>query len=150
MLKKISVTNKILFVVNILFITAIFAFVLYKIFYRSAPIVSQNEDSKIFTQSNYSFEAPKNWIESSLDFEGCHWGGIANDTSDGHRMAGEIGIYPTDCFDPNKSNGKRETGIKDGHYIIAYYDKETGTTDEEIQETKDVYNKIVETFKVNK
>lgn len=150
MLKKISKTNKILFVINILFITAIFYIILYKIFYKSTPPVLQNQDSKVFTQSNYSFEAPKNWIESSLDFERCHWGGIANDTSDGHRMAGEIGIYPTACFDPTKSNGKREMSIKDGHYIIAYYDKETGTTDEEIQETKDAYSTIVETFAINK
>jgi len=117
-------------------------------------IVENNQTSTVQTQKiirdKYSFEAPKDWIVSTpINYKGCLWDGISNDTSDGHRMAGEIGIYPKSCFDISKSNGIKENTIKDGYYILAYYDKETGTTDAEIAETKLAYKKVVETFSLN-
>lgn len=102
---------------------------------------------KEISRSNYSFEAPKNWQGRSLDFKGCDWYSISNNTSDGHRMAGEIGIYPVSCFDLSKSNGKQQVTTKYGYYIISYYDEDT--TPAEITEVKEVYTKIISTFKVN-
>ncbi len=104
---------------------------------------------KTISREKYSFQIPKEWTESSLiNFEGCIWDGASNDTNDGHRQAGEIGIYPKSCFDLSKSNGKREVKEKDGYYIVAYYDKETGTTAAEEAETKLVFQKIVDSFKL--
>lgn len=107
--------------------------------------VNQNTSKKI-TRGNYSFEAPANWSESAVEFEGCDWFNISNDTSDGMRMAGEIGIYPVSCFDMSKSVGHKENTVVDGYYILAYYDQETGTTENEIRETREVYENVVVTF----
>lgn len=104
---------------------------------------------KTISREKYSFQIPKEWTESSLlNVKGCIWDGASNDTNDGHRQAGEIGIYPKSCFDLSKSNGKREVKEKDGYYIVAYYDKETGTTAAEEAETKLVFQKIVDTFQL--
>lgn len=105
---------------------------------------------KLFTRTNYSFKAPKEWIESGpRNFDGCLWDGISNDTSDGHRQAGEIGIYPKSCFDISKANGYKEMKEIDGYYILAYYDSGSGTTAQEEAETKSVYQNIISTFIVN-
>lgn len=102
---------------------------------------------KLVDRDRYSFQVPNEWIESSImDFEGCRWDGVSNDGGDGHRQSGEIGIYEKSCFDLSKSLGKREIAEKDGFYIIAYYDRVTGTTEEEEAETKSVHQVIVETF----
>ena len=109
-----------------------------------------SSDYKVITRATYSFQMPNDWILTEpRDFEGCIWDGIANNGGDGHRQNGEIGIYQKSCFDLTKSLGKKEIAEKDGFYIIAYYDKETGTTDEEITETKAVHQKVVSTFAKN-
>ncbi len=102
---------------------------------------------KVVTREGYVFQVPENWILTDpRDFEGCSWDGVVNDGADGHRQNGEIGIYEKSCFDLSKSLGKQEVTEKDGYYIIAYYDKETGTTEDEIRETKEVYQNLVNTF----
>jgi len=102
---------------------------------------------KTISRDEYTFQAPAEWITSSLiDFNGCVWDGLSNDTSDGLRMAGEIGIYPSSCFNLDSARGKREYTKKDGYYIVAFYDKETGTTALEEEETRLVYQKVVDTF----
>lgn len=111
--------------------------------YVNTPIVF--ETVKI-TRGAYSFEAPKDWIGSELNSEGCLWDSISNNTSDGHRMAGEIGIYPKSCFNITNAMGKKEYTEKYGYYIIAFYDNESGTTAAEELETKAVYQKVVDTF----
>lgn len=117
---------------------------------REEPIIQDNvvkEGYKLVDRDRYSFQVPNEWIESSImDFEGCRWDGVSNDGGDGHRQSGEIGIYEKSCFDLSKSLGKREVAEKDGFYIIAYYDRITGTTEEEETETKSVHQVIVETF----
>ena len=98
-------------------------------------------------RTQYSFEAPKDWnVNTPILSGGCLFDGVANDTGDGHRMAGEIGIYQKSCFNLANALGKKEYTEKNGYYIIAFYDKESGTTDAEILETKAVYQKIVDTF----
>lgn len=57
-------------------------------------------------------------------------------------------VYQASCFSPANALGKKEIAEKNGYYIIAYYDKESGTTAEEEIETKAVYQKIVDTFTV--
>lgn len=99
------------------------------------------------TRNTYSFEAPKNWIvNNQTSIGGCLSDGISNDTSDGHRMAGEIGIYKKSCFNLANAMGKKEFIEKNGYYIIAFYDRESGTTAAEELETKAVYVKVVATF----
>ncbi len=114
---------------------------------------SQNNNTsnlKLFTRTNYSFKAPKEWIESGPNnFQGCMWDGVSNDTSDGHRQAGEIGIYPKSCFDISNASGYKEMKEISGYYILAYYDSGSGTTSQEEVETKAVYQNIISTFKVN-
>ncbi len=102
---------------------------------------------KKITRSSYSFNAPKDWIDNGQrNFNGCLWDGISNDTSDGMRMTGEIGIYPKSCFNISNASGKKEFSEKNGYYIVAYYDKESGTTASEELETKLAYQKVVDTF----
>lgn len=103
---------------------------------------------KTITRDTYSFEAPVNWNESPVDFNGCDWFNLSNNTGDGHRMAGEVGIYPVDCFNLAAAQGRKETTVKNGYYIIAFYDSSTGTTEAEILETREVHRKIVQTFLV--
>lgn len=104
-------------------------------------------DGKKISREKYSFEAPKYWIVGNpLNFEGCLWDTISNDTSDGMRMAGEIGIYPKSCTDLSKINGKKEVTEKNGYYIIAFYEKSSGTTAQEEAETKLAYQRVVATF----
>lgn len=124
----------------------------------SLVIISNNKESgkvviennyKVVARDTYSFEVPKEWTEATpQDVNGCRWDGVVNAGADGHRQNGEIGIYKKSCFDLSKSLGKKEIAEKDGYYIIAYYDKESGTTDEEITQTKAVHQKIVSTFSV--
>jgi len=105
---------------------------------------------KVVTRDNYSFQIPSDWIAvDPRDVEGCRWDGAVNDGGDGHRQNGEVGIYQKSCFDLVNAAGKKEITEKYGHYIIAYYDRDTGTTAEEEAETKSVYQKIVSTFEVN-
>ena len=95
----------------------------------------------------YTFEAPKSWTKSRpQSVNGCLWDGIANDTSDGHRMAGEIGIYDAKCFSLASAQGKKEYTEKSGYYIVSYYDE--STTPAETAETKSVYAQVVKTFKI--
>lgn len=104
---------------------------------------------KIVTRDFYSFEVPKEWTATTpQDVKGCRWDGAVNIGSDGHRQNGEIGIYQKSCFDLSKSLGKKEVAEKDGYYIVAYYDKESGTTDTEIAQTKTAHQQIVSTFSV--
>lgn len=103
---------------------------------------------KKIVESSYSFEVPEGWTHTGprdLMGNGCLWDSLSKG-GDGLRMGGEIGIYPKSCFDLSKSTGKKEFTEKDGYYIIAYYDKESGTTAEEEQETKLAYKKIISTF----
>lgn len=105
---------------------------------------------KKIIREKYSFEVPTDWIDGSpVNFEGCIWQNISNDSGDGHRMAGEIGIYPKSCFDLSKATGKREYTEKNGYYIIAYYDQGEGAIQAEVLETKQVYQKVVDTFALN-
>jgi len=102
---------------------------------------------KTVTADSYSFQIPVEWVDvGPKDFEGCRWHSVVNNDGDGHRQNGEIGIYKKVCFDLTKSLGKKEVEEKDGYYIIAYYDKDSGTTPEEETETKAVHQKIVSTF----
>ncbi len=106
-------------------------------------------DLKLYTRASYSFQAPKNWNETGpTDFEGCAWDGVSNDTNDGLRMAGEVGIYPKSCFNLSNANGYKEMTEIGGFYILAYYDRENGTTPAEEAETKAVYQSIVSSFQV--
>lgn len=117
-------------------------------FFETTNKVSQ-EPVKIVTREKYSFAVPRSWIVADpFNADGCIWDSVANDTSDGHRMAGEIGIYPMMCYNPDISLGKRDITQKDGYYIISYYDIQTGTTEEEIEETKNVYKELVRSFKI--
>jgi hypothetical protein len=103
--------------------------------------------TKTIANKAYSFRVPRSWTESTLETEnGCQWVSVSNDTSDGLRMAGEIGVYPVSCFDINNANGYQENTIIEGFYILTFYDAESGTTAAEIAETIDVYNTIVSTF----
>lgn len=106
-------------------------------------------ETKKVTRNTYSFESPKNWIVSDqTNVGGCLWDAISNDTGDGHRMAGEIGIYQKSCFNIANALGKKEYTEKYGYYIIAFYDRESGTTVAEELETKAVYQKVVDTFAI--
>lgn len=80
------------------------------------------------------------------DFEGCRWDIVVNDSGDGHRQSGEIGIYQKACFDISKSLGIKEITEKDGYYIIAYYDRDSGTTLNEEIEVQSAYQRVVQTF----
>ena len=100
------------------------------------------------THEGYSFQAPENWIVSGVDVEGCAWGSVSNNTGDGHRMVGEIGIYPMSCFDLSNANGYADVAEVDGYYILAYYDSSVGTTPREKLQTKEVFRRIVDTFSV--
>ena len=114
---------------------------------NNSGLVAVDLGLKLFTRANYSFQAPESWNETGpSDFEGCAWDGVSNDTSDGMRMAGEVGIYPKSCFDISKANGYKQMTEVDGFYILAYYDKDSGTTAQEEAETKAVYLNIVNTF----
>ncbi len=106
--------------------------------------------TKKISRSAYSFEAPSSWIDTGQrNFQGCMWDGISHPANDGMRIAGEIGIYPKSCFDLSKANGKKEFTEKNGYYIIAFYDKQSGTSAAEEAETKLAYQKVVETFSLN-
>lgn len=113
----------------------------------------QNQDNaglewvKIFGNnygSTYSFSAPKTWISNPVTFDGCVWGNISL-PSDGHYMRGEVSIYPKSCFDISK-NPSLEYTEKDGYYITVSY----GNNPAEIQEAKLVYQKVIQTFQVDK
>lgn len=124
---------------------------------QDAPIngsISENPagtvTTKIISRSSYSFTAPKNWIDNGQrNFNGCLWDGISNDANDGLRMAGEVGIYPKYCFDISKAAGRKEVTEKDGYYIVAFYDKQSGTTAEEEAETIAAYKLVAGTFKLS-
>lgn len=99
-----------------------------------------NQNTVVITREGYSFKAPKNWIVSDqLVREGCVFDGISNDTSDGHRLAGEIGIYS--CID----EGGELSVTKEGYYIAAYYDSES-MTKTEIEETKKAFEIVIDSF----
>ncbi len=127
---------------------------------ETVPATSTNNNSsqgtstsvsglKLFTRANYSFRAPSSWKETGpSDIGGCAWDGVANDTNDGLRQAGEIGIYPKSCFDLDHADYTEMTE-KDGFYILAYYSRENGTTAAEETETKAVYQAIVNSFEVS-
>lgn len=106
-----------------------------------------NSGLKLFTTANYSFRAPSSWKQSGVNFEGCMWGGVQNDTSDGLRQAGEVGIYPKSCFNLSNADYQEMTEI-DGYYILAVYNRENGTTVAEEAETKAAYQSIITTFQV--
>jgi hypothetical protein len=102
-------------------------------------------ETRIVIREAYSFTTFSNWIESEINVEGCLWDSVSS-PSDGHRMAGEIVIYPKSCFNLNNAVGLSEYTEIDGYYIIAYYDTGSGITDEEINVTKQAYKKLVSTF----
>lgn len=98
----------------------------------------------------YSYAVPTYvQVNDQLDFDGCIWDSISVGKPDGMRMAGEIGIYPMDCFDIKFASGRKEVLEVDGYYIVAFYDTATGTTDEEIVKTKETIEILAKTFKVN-
>lgn len=113
-------------------------------------IIQQSDSVKTekLTASPYSFEVPEDWTHTGprdLMGNGCLWDSLSKG-GDGLKMGGEIGIYPKSCFDLSKAIGKKEFTEKDGYYIVAYYDQKSGTTVQEEQETKLVYQKIIDTF----
>jgi len=129
----------------LLLVLGIIAISAFLFFTKETPVTLPGY--KVVTRDGYIFQIPENWILTDpRDFEGCSWDGVVNDGADGHRQNGEIGIYEKSCFDLSKSLGKKEVVEKEGYYIIAYYDKETGTTEAEIQETKEVHQNLVNTF----
>lgn len=130
----------------ILGIIMIFLFIWVEL---AVGIIGDETKYKTISRSSYSFQIPSNWtVAGPRDVAGCIWDGAANDGGDGHRMNGEIGIYQKSCFNIENALGTKEVAEKDGYYIVAYYDKESGTTVEEEVETKAVYQKIVSTFTV--
>jgi hypothetical protein len=66
------------------------------------------------------------------------WDGISN-PGDGHRLSGEVGIYPLSCFDITKPTGVNEYTEVDGYYITAHYAPDSGTTTEEGDELLAAY-----------
>lgn len=119
---------------------------------KTEPVVIIDTEGTLQTRTieraDYSFEAPLDWIDSEIDFEGCVWNSISN-PSDGHRMSGEIAIYPSSCFDLTNAVGYSEFTEKDSHYIVAYYDKSSGITDEEVVATKQAYQIVIDTFLIS-
>lgn len=112
-------------------------------------IIGDETEYKTISRSSYSFQIPSDWaVAGPRDVAGCIWDGAVNDGGDGHRMNGEIGIYQKSCFNIENALGKKEVAEKDGYYIIAYYDKESGTTVEEEVETKAVHQKVIDSFAV--
>ncbi len=133
-------------VIVILGIIMIFLFVWVEL---AVGIIGDETELKTISRSAYSFQVPSDWmVAGPRDVAGCIWDGATNDGGDGHRMNGEIGIYQMSCFNLENALGKKEVAEKNGYYIIAYYDKESGTTAEEEVETKAVHQKVVDTFKL--
>ena len=95
-------------------------------------IIGDETEYKTISRSTYSFQIPSDWTDTGVRYvTGCLWDGAVNDGGNGHRISGEIGIYQASCFSPANALGKKEIAEKNGYYIIAYYDKESGTTIEE-------------------
>lgn len=117
--------------------------------YLSPDLSRELLQTKTVTTDDYTFKAPNDWIESALPQTDCPWYFIANDSSDGHRMAGEIGIYPIRCFDLANAGGYQQISSIDGYYVLAYYDAQTGTTEAEIAETKTAFDLVTKSFKKN-
>ncbi len=122
---------------------------------KADKIVMGNSDLKKFVRENYSFYAPSEWIESSVILEGGNSPGCElysiNYGGDGHRTGGAVGIYTKACFNSLKLSPSaiKENIEKNGYYIVAKYDKLTGTSPSEELKTKEVYKKVVETFTLN-
>ena len=132
--------------IAILGIIMIFLFVWVEL---AVGIIGDETELKTISRSAYSFQVPSDWVVAGpRDVAGCIWDGATNDGGDGHRMNGEIGIYQMSCFNLENALGKKEVAEKNGYYIIAYYDKESGTTAEEELETKAVHQRVVNTFTV--
>lgn len=116
----------------------------------STELTTLNEETssqtKLISTNNYSFQAPSSWIESRTGGDDCEWLTIANDSSDGMRMAGEVGIYPASCFDMKSARGYNEFTELSGYYIVKYSDPETGTTETEVTETAEAYQLVLDTF----
>ncbi len=130
----------------ILGIIMIFLFIWVEL---AVGIIGDEMEYKTISRNAYSFQLPSDWTEAGpRDVAGCLWDGAVNNGGDGHRMNGEVGIYQKSCFNLESALGKKEVAEKDGYYIIAYYDKESGTTAAEEVETKDVHQRVVATFTV--
>jgi hypothetical protein len=116
------------------------------------PNESVNMNSKIIFSKlfrDYSFQISQLWIEDIVNVNGCDWVTLSNTSSDGLRLAGEIGIYPTSCFNLNNANGYKENTVISGYYILSFYDSQNGTTEKEIADTKMIYQEIIESFRLN-
>ena len=132
--------------IAILGIIMIFLFIWVEL---AVGIIGDETEYKTISRSTYSFQIPSDWTDTGVrDVAGCLWDGAVNDGGDGHRISGEIGIYQASCFNLANALGKKEVAEKNGYYIIAYYDTESGTTAEEAVETKAAHQKIVDTFSV--
>lgn len=99
------------------------------------------------TKEDFSFVAPKGLVQSSLNFNNCPWFSISV-PNDGHVGKGEIGIYPISCYDLSKSVVIGEYVEKMGYYIIHSFDSKSMTTDE-IEYSREIYKKIIDTFTLN-
>ena len=145
-LARTMIKNTLHRAIVILGIIMIFLFIWVEL---AIGIIGDETKYKTISRGAYSFQLPSDWTEAGpRDVAGCIWDGATNDGGDGHRMNGEIGVYQTSCFSIEAALGKKEVSEKNGYYIIAYYDKESGTTAEEELETKAVHQRVVNTFTV--
>ncbi len=106
----------------------------------------ENYNKDTFQQintENFSFSVPKSVIASSTDFNNCPWFNVSI-PNDGHASKGEVGIYPTSCFDLTKTGGEKEYIEKDGYYIIHHFD--SAMSADEIKYSRDIYKQIINTF----
>lgn len=92
--------------------------------------------------AKYSFEAPATWVESDTKYDGCPWKSIAK-PNDGHFSKGEIGVYPTGCFNIDIVGANAEYTTKGNYYIVQYIPDDK----DDAIETKSAYHQVIATFK---
>lgn len=106
-----------------------------------------SENFQLIQTKDFSFTTLPGLIASPTDFDGCPWFFVSV-PNDGHMTKGEVGIYPMDCYDLTKTGGQKEYIQKDGYYIVHHFDD--SMTEEEIKFSRSVYQKIIDTFILNK